>query len=250
MLLSLKIIILFLLNLPINTYSFNCDKLILRANLCKLTYRRTPFLNFTKTKLLYNYNNFTYLKDCYIFNNEKTIDVCFRGTHTFNDICFNLNIYPKSFINSKMKVHNGFLQKYLVIRDNLIKNIDEIIKNNNIDEIYFNGHSSGGAVANIASLDLINIYPNITINCITFGSPRVANRAFIEEYNRRIKNSIRIVNSCDIVQFVPLPIIYHHIHEPLILYNKKPLNLKTYIKDNHGLNSYIKNLVELPYLNI
>ena len=122
----------------------------------------------------------------------------------------------------------------------MINKSKEIISNNNIEDIYISGHSSGGAIANIASLDLYYLYPNIRINTITFGSPRVANKAFIEEYNKNIKNSIRIVNKNDIIQYLPLPIIYHHIHKPIILLD----NLKNKnIIYNHEIKTYIKNLI-------
>jgi hypothetical protein len=72
----------------------------------------------------------------------------------------------------------------------------------------------------------------------------MANKAFIDEYNKNINNSIRIVNKYDIIHYfplpLPLPIIYHHIHKPLILLdNIKKIN----IIYNHAIKTYIKNLI-------
>jgi hypothetical protein len=70
----------------------------------------------------------------------------------------------------------------------------------------------------------------------------MANKAFVEEYNKNINNSIRIVNKYDIFQYLPLsiPIIYYHIHKPLILMdNVKKIN----IVYNHEIKTYIKNLI-------
>lgn len=227
--------------LSILFFMLNCNNLIYRARLCKFTYNNSYL----------RINNYTKIKNCFIFHNNNTLDICFRGTSNINDICYNLNIIPKSFIKDEFKVHSGFLNKYLVIRDMIINKTKEIMNNNQIEHIYLSGHSSGGAIANIASLDYHYLYPNITINTITFGSPRVANKAFIEEYNKKIKNSVRIVNDNDIIQFLPLPIIYHHIHEPLVLHNNnKDVNIIKFIMDSHGTNSYIKNLKKISYIDI
>ena len=210
----------FILLLLLQIRAFNINNIIYHANLCKLTYK----------------NNNTFI----IIHKNNTLNICFRGTKNTNDFYLNLNIIPQSFIKTEIKVHKGFLYKYLSIRDIVINKTKEIISNNYIEDIYISGHSSGGAIANIASLDLFYLYPNKRINTITFGSPRVANKAFIDEYNKNINNSIRIVNKNDIIQYLPLPIIYNHIHKPLILQDNNNINNIIY---NHNINTYIKNLI-------
>lgn len=218
----------FILFLLLQIRAFNINNIIFHAKLCKITYN--------------NKNN-----KFIIIHNNNTLDICFRGTKNINDIYLNLNIIPRSFIRNDMMFHRGFLYKYLSIREYIINKTHEIISNNNIEDIYISGHSSGGAIANIASLDLYYKYPKMRINTINFGSPRVANEAFINEYNKNIENSIRIVNNNDIIQYLPLPIIYHHIHKPYILTNKNKnvnfnFNLIKIIKENHGIDTYIRNL--------
>ena len=210
----------FILLLLLQIRAFNINNIIYHANLCKLTYK--------------NKNT------CIIIHKNNTLNICFRGTKNTNDFYLNLNIIPQSFIKKEIKVHKGFLYKYLSIRDIVINKTKEIISNNYIEDIYISGHSSGGAIANIASLDLFYLYPNKRINTITFGSPRVANKAFIDEYNKNINNSYRIVNKNDIIQYLPLPIIYNHIHKPLILQDNNNINNIIY---NHNINTYIKNLI-------
>jgi len=97
-----------------------------------------------------------------------------------------MQILLKSYDN--IKVHNGFLNQYLVIKNKLFDNIDNIIKNNNIGEISLSGHSSGGAIANIASIDFCKKYNDIPIKCVTFGSPKVGNQNFVDEYNKYVKD--------------------------------------------------------------
>jgi predicted lipase len=203
---------------------FNINNYIFHARLCKYIYNKN--------------NNYLIIHN----NKSHTLNICFRGTKNTKDIYNNLNIIPHNFITNKIKVHKGFLFAYLSIRDNIITNIKEIILNYNIENIYISGHSSGGAIANIASLDFYYLYPKIKINTITFGSPRFANLAFVQEYNKFINNSVRIVNKNDIIQHLPLPIIYKHIHEPLILDNIKYKNNMDFRKI-HSMNMYINNLI-------
>ena len=206
--------------------TFNINNFIFHAKLCKLTYN--------------NHNN-----NFLIIRKNNTLNICFRGTKNLNDIFNNINIIPQFFLKKDIKVHKGFLFKYLSIRDIIINKTKEIILNNKIENIYISGHSSGGAIANIASLDLYYLYPNIKINTITFGSPKLANKEFINEYNKCILNSVRIVNKNDIIQYLPFPILYQHIHKPMILQHKnkkKYVNIIKIIRENHGITTYIKNL--------
>ncbi len=199
----------------------------------KIIYKKNILINNTKTKSI-----------CYIYHNDKEIEIYFKGTSTLKDYLYNMDIYPRLFIDKEIRVHNGFLKKYLSLKDDIIKNINKIIKDTEIREISLNGHSAGGAIANIASLDLSYIYENITLNCITFGSPKVGNIYFKKKYNKKISNSIRIVNNNDIIPLIPPSIIYTEIHEGLILENKNKKSLN-FFEYTHSIKSYIKNLLLL-----
>jgi triacylglycerol lipase len=189
----------------------------------------------------------------YIFHNKNEIDICFKGTSNIKDNYFNLNIYPKSYISPEIKVHHGFLSKYLSIKDIIIKTVNDIIDKNDIHKITCNGHSSGGAMASIAIFDIYEIIRikdkrDIIMECFTFGSPRVGNREFINRYKEIVNKSVRIVNWNDIIQYVPPPIpyLYRHINKPLVLNECreiKDMNIYKYLKNSHGITRYIKNIV-------
>lgn len=241
-----------------NLQDFNITKneLVTKAKICRICYGNLNKYNIIRIQTLHIYTNYFYITDpktksaCYIFYNNNQIDVCFKGTSTFNDICLNFDIYPRRFINNNIRIHNGFLKKYISMKKEIIKTINIILQDtkNNITEISFNGHSAGGAIANIASLDLSYIYNNLMIKCITFGAPRVGNKNFIDEYNKRIKKSIRIVNENDIITHVPFPIIYTHIHKPIKLVNTNTTivnfnwNIVSYFKSVHSIINYIRHL--------
>lgn len=250
----LKSFLLFTFILLLNSFSLSRNELLIKAKMCRICYSRLTKFNISRNKMLNIYDNYIYINDtktksaCYIFYNKRQIDICFKGTSTFNDICLNLDIYPRIFINNSIRLHNGFLTKYLSMKYEIIKNIDSIVNKNDIKEMSFNGHSSGGAIANIASLDMSYIYNDIKIKCVTFGAPRVGNTHFIETYNKRIKESLRIVNNNDIITYVPLPIIYIHNHKPMIINNTSNTsnnlewNLIKYLKNVHSITTYINHL--------
>lgn len=246
-----KLILIFLFLI---SYSFQYNKmLVLKGHLCKISYSKTLLFNKNKNnKILKFYDNYTFInesnfKSFFIFYNNTNIDICFKGTTDINDVFINLNICPKSFINKNIKIHSGYLYKYLHLKPVLLENINNICKNNNIKEITFNGHSSGGAIANIAALDISFIYKNKNINCITFGSPKIGNKYFVDEYNKNIRQSIRVVNDYDIIQYLPL-FIYKHTHKPYLIRIKNNLNIinpYNYFKYTHLISTYIKKIINI-----
>lgn len=244
------LIIISFINLLLQANSYNniyYNNIMIKSKLCNLCYKKPAVHN---KKILNIYNNSIYINDsnntnCIIFYNNTSIDICFKGTTSIINIYSNMQIFLKNYDN--IQIHNGFLNQYLLIKNQLFYYIDNIIKNNNIKEISFSGHSSGGAIANIASIDYCKKYSNIKINCVTFGSPKVGNKNFVNEYNKYVKNSYRIVNKYDIIEQLPLPIIYKHAHEPIYLENniktKKCLNIYQFFKNQHHIITYIKNLI-------
>lgn len=234
-----------------NTISYQnmfYKNIIIKSRLCRLCYTKP-----IKAKNILNiYNNYICLNElnntkCIIFYNNTSIDICFKGTTNIENMYSNMHFFLKNYDN--IKVHNGFLNQYLIIKNKLFDNIDYIIKNNNIGEISLSGHSSGGAIANIASIDFCKKYNDIQIKCVTFGSPKVGNEDFVNEYNKYVKDSYRIVNKNDIIEHFPLPVIYKHIHEPIYLEENKRFkinniyNIYQYFKHKHHIITYIMNLI-------
>lgn len=244
---------------------FYYKNIIIKSKLCNLCYTRPIYYNNSKKRLLKTYNNCIYINEknnfnckninnfnnntkCIIFFNNETIDICFRGTVNYFNIYSNMQICLTNYNN--IQIHSGFLDQYLQIKQELFTNIDNIIKNNNIKNISLSGHSSGGAIANIASIDFCKKYNNTKIICVTFGSPKVGNTNFVKEYNKYVKNSYRIVNKNDIIEHLPFPFLYKHIHEPIYLEENKKitindilLNIYKYFRDKHHILTYIKNLI-------
>lgn len=143
-----------------------------------------------------------------------------------------LNRFPS--VNSLFRdfdsmVRSYFLRKGRNLGDfkdkSILKAINEFYFSQDFSdtEINVTGHSLGGALATIATLDLVatdlgfkevkaNTIPKIKspINLYTFASPRVGDNLFADKFNEFISNdkirAFRFANSEDLVTFVPFPV--------------------------------------------
>jgi hypothetical protein len=99
------------------------------------------------------------------------------------------------------------------------------------------GHSLGGAIASVLLYDGVTKgYIDAELNepvLITFGQPRTGNEDFVVDFNRKIKNVLRIVRDGDIVVSLPYSLInnpYRHLGG-LILLNKDMTSMTYCPKD-------------------
>lgn len=183
---------------------------------------------------------------------EKRISVVFRGSQSYTDFWYDLLIYKKK-LHRKVKVHNGFYKQlhhkgsYGLIVNNLLELLNEYPY-----DIYITGHSLGGALATLFAYELSTTYPGLKMNVITFGSPRVGNKDFMDdfEFHRNIK-CYRVKNSRDYITMVP-KYHYYHVGTELKLnslsINKNRLSLFQYYKRyflavDHKMKQYYDNIV-------
>lgn len=127
------------------------------------------------------------------------IVVAFRGSEKkIEDWLTNADAVPSDEV-SNGKVHKGFYEDFKGIEDQLIKTLNEIMGEFEGEDIpvYFTGHSLGGAVATIATKEIM---PDGEGACYTFGAPRVGDYRYFEFVKTPV---YRVVNSSDIVPRVP-----------------------------------------------
>lgn len=142
---------------------------------------------------------------------------------------------PHELFGEEVQVHSGFMDLYTDIRDQIVNHASDV------NEICIAGHSLGGALAQITSYDLANIYPGTPISTVVFGCPRVGNEHFASNLVNLndLKHFVMVTNTCDLVTDVPLavqpvlkapntPIFYTH-----------PSNTTHQFTDNRG--TWIEN---------
>ena len=147
-------------------------------------------------------------------------------TESLQDLLTDINIGRTSldfpFTATKVKIHIGFFKNF----DSIISHIVKIIDERKSLHVVFTGHSLGGAVSTIMTLYCKLLYIIKNIYCITFGSPRVGNKAFSKLFKKYIRNSYRYVNEEDPIPNLPSCLRFSHvfglqyIDKNKIFYNK------------------------------
>jgi hypothetical protein len=168
---------------------------------------------------------------------HKEILVVFRGSQPpvdrpgIVDWITDLNILPvgKREFGPGATVHNGFLKQFedSVARDGTTRSATDFLQlvpylNEQHPDyrVVVTGHSLGAGVATVCAARLFPLLQESTSKfLITFGSPRVGNKKFVE-WLTGLANvcCYRVVNGYDVVTKVPtLPILWHHVGRVLWL---------------------------------
>jgi len=121
--------------------------------------------------------------------NPSYLIVVFRGSSCFTDWLTNFNFVHHS-LDRRQRVHSGFWRAL----NSVWPQLDKILQAYQCP-VYFTGHSLGGAVATLASLQ----YKATAV--YTFGAPRVGNAEVARRFNQT--NCYRFMNDKDIVPKVP-----------------------------------------------
>jgi pimeloyl-ACP methyl ester carboxylesterase len=143
---------------------------------------------------------------------EKCVVVAFRGTADVRNWLTDLDCQKEEYVlighlgqtSSRLcgfHVHAGFLEAWLSVKADLL----DCLLDHRGKKMWITGHSLGGALAQLAALDLF-FKPNAPsiAGVYTFGQPRVGNAAFAAFYNDILKDqSYRVVHANDIVPRVP-----------------------------------------------
>lgn len=162
--------------------------------------------------------------------------IIFPGTQNIEDWMVNLNMsllvtpYKEEGYTGKVKLHQGFYKEYCSLRQDILKVADTD------KALIFGGHSKGGAIAQIAAVD-VNYHTRSTVKLVTFGSPACGNKAAARSAQNRISHITAYRNTFDLVPF-------------LLLWNAHasvPVLLRNFYFDPHHIKSYISNLKKQAY---
>ncbi len=156
--------------------------------------------------------------DVYVIQNDTDIVVLCRGTEVtqWHDIQADLGIVLDPFPGNKGKVHHGF-KSYA---DDVRPFVLEKLKNSPNKTLWFAGHSLGSAIAILlAHYCVMEAEIQNPVAVFTYGSPRVGNRTYMNEFNKKLTHH-RWVNNHDPVTNVPLPPFFYHSGKMHYINNK------------------------------
>jgi triacylglycerol lipase len=173
----------------------------------------------------------------------KTAIVAIRGTKTIWDWIGDFDAAPVPWLANPGSglVHMGFQLVY----EHICSSLRGLLKSGcqGVEQLWVTGHSLGGAVAVLAAFDIFkNVGLNVTPQLYTFAGPRSGAPDFAEFFNADIKVCYRIVNFMDVVPQVPVPPLYVHVGEEVLVHGGfRPLDI-TYA---HHLTTYLAGLQKL-----
>jgi hypothetical protein len=152
---------------------------------------------------------------CYVASNRQVAVVAFRGSEVWKrrgrpdepvavaDFMTNVNVWLTDWTNGS-KVHRGFKSALEAVWDDLFPYLKTLQDRG--CRIWMTGHSLGAALATLAA----DRYGEVQ-GVYTFGSPRVGDSRFKENYSIP---TYRFVNGSDIVTGLPPAGFYVHVGEP------------------------------------
>jgi hypothetical protein len=97
-----------------------------------------------------------------------------------------------------LQVHAGFQRAYLALRPRVL----DLVRSRPSARVFVTGHSLGGALATLASLDLA-VHFGRRVHAFLFAAPRVGDEAFARSYGETLPDALRITHVQDPIPLVP-----------------------------------------------
>ncbi|KAJ6134015.1 hypothetical protein N7523_000337 [Penicillium sp. IBT 18751x] len=165
-----------------------------------------PQVEAADTKIVYDFSNTTATDTAgYIAvdNTNKAVILAFRGSYSVRNWIADVEFpYTDPGLCDGCEAEFGFWSSWAVVRDDIMKNLNEVVSANSDYELIVVGHSLGAGVATLAAADIRGRgHPSAKL--YAYASPRVANPAlakFITDQN----NNYRFTHTNDPVPKLPL----------------------------------------------
>lgn len=148
-------------------------------------------------------------------NHERLQSVIRTSVYGEDETARLKRLFGRKYSNGK--IHKGFAIAYRSVADEVMENV-RILRAKKQRPVFLTGHSLGGALATICSLDL---WVKLEISrreifVSTFGSPRVGNTDFAMVYKEVVPLHWRIVVDPDMVAKLP-KVGYRHVGKKAVL---------------------------------
>jgi hypothetical protein len=178
----------------------------------------------------------------FVVREDRTgsVIVAIRGTQTPREWMANFTAVPQPFSLARDfgLVHLGFEMMHRSVRDSIAAALSTIAAGTRVTVI---GHSLGGAMANLAAVDLKRNMGRQVVDCCTFGGPRVGKFIFRSKFNQFIPECYRVTNRGDIVPHVPTMLTgWCHVGEEI--------EVDGAVEDTHSLPAYLEGLRNIDFV--
>jgi triacylglycerol lipase len=197
------------------TAKYNPQNALTLVKLARLTYQTEEEISQQVTSWGFNQFSFittptpieAYDTQAFIIANSNLILVTFRGSESRTDWKNNLDFvliqgYGGRVDEFQGRVHRGFSRALDSVWGQVKRTIDQFQTQG--QTLWFTGHSLGAALATLAVSRLVLAEDKPVGGLYTYGSPRVGDRVFAQNFNNQFKDqSFRFVNHKDIVTRLP-----------------------------------------------
>lgn len=122
--------------------------------------------------------------------------------------------YPVPGAPSALRIHSGFLILWnsSSMASTIKQSFGELLQKHPDGPTLVLGHSMGGALAQLAALDLKIMHDLRDVKSFTFGAPRLGNSVFSDFFNEHVTEAWRFTHGRDIVPSVPPQLFgFHHV---------------------------------------
>jgi hypothetical protein len=166
-------------------------------------------------------------------NKSNTLFASFRGSSNIQNWIDDIQIEHHCIDKAaNICVEAGFYKLYEKLYPYIYDEIDKLSKKYKTNNLLLTGHSMGASIGSLFAYNLSKSIYNITL--VTFGSPRVGNYDFVQDFFTQKILSLRITHYYDIVPHLPqYNLNYHHLTNE-IWYNENNTDYK--ICNNINLN--------------
>lgn len=183
----------------------------------------------------------------FVATKGKDAYLVFRGTATPEEWIFDATMKLVPYEKSGWgQIEKGFTDLYQRCRDTFIEQLDGLGKQGYT--LYITGHSLGAALGSVALPDVTFSTDFKSPILYNFASPRVGDADFADAYNALPNTaSYRLVNTCDLVPVMPLPVPVPDIPSGYYTHVGTPINFTNQLKsigDNHAISTYLKAVSE------
>lgn len=190
----------------------------------------------------------------------NSIFIAFRGSHDIKNWITNIRFLKTYPYSNNIAIEKGFYNLFKKNKDTIYSNLYNLTDKYNTNKVIITGHSLGGALATVLTFDILyNNYP-FDIYLTTFGSPRVGNQDFVNDFNKYNVYSKRVTHYYDMVPHLPQnDLNYHHVSQE-IWYTEDNTEYKECNDFNNNEDKYCSNVCaplsctsisdHLNYLNI
>jgi len=174
-----------------------------------------------------------------IEEDKTTLLISFEGTTSVTDWISNFRLATTAYKNmsEKFYVHTGFLKKWKSVKDTIMGQI----RDSGCSKIKLRGLSQGGAVALLCHENIKFHVPELDVNTVVLGCPRVFGKKGYDTIASRCQDTIRIINGNDVVPRLPYSFMgYKHVGTKIVLGSRSSWLFCGYFGFCHKIDAYKK----------